>query len=58
MFDVSVGWPKNANFVLANIGYYVYLTLEFVDHLPYPRTNRSTCKVCFNPKSWKNVPAK
>ena len=40
MFDVFADWPQTQNFVLANISFMHYGTLEFVDPVPYPRTNR------------------
>ena len=61
MFDISVIGPKTQNFVPANISYIYmhYKALEFIDPVSFSRTNRkfSTRKLCFKPKSQKNVPA-
>ena len=59
MFDISADWPKTQNFVLTNISDSIP-NIEFVDPLPCLRAqiaNISTYKVCFKPKSQKNVPA-
>ena len=59
MFDISRIGPIMQNFVLLNIAYTNYQTLEFVHPLPLHMqiANISTHNVCFQPKSQKNVPA-
>ena len=40
MFDIFADWLKTQNFVLANISYMHYRTLECVDPVPLSHTNR------------------
>ena len=59
-FDISADWPKNAKFNTRKHCYYALRTLESVDPVPFPRTNRkkiSTRKVFCTLKSQINVPA-
>ena len=39
IFDISADWPKSVKFVLANISYMHYRTLEFVDPVPFLHTD-------------------
>ena len=55
-FDISADWPKNAKFCTHKYQLHVYRTLE-QSHVCVQITNISTRKVCFKPKSEKNVPA-
>ena len=46
---ISPDWPKNANFVPANISYMHYRTLEHVNPALFPRINSMVLNQCMRP---------
>ena len=58
-FEISADWPQNTKkFVLANISYVYYRTLENVDPVPFPHIILVVlAKLALNQIRQKNVPA-